>query len=173
MLFQGIFKRAERTIDSAIARFVDRATVAVPLLVAGGFATAALSLKLIELYGAVSAYALMAVLFATIGLITMAVNARSHEVAAEAQQASDSGAVESEQPAEGGGPSLPPEMMSLLSSIAPAAAPGIARGIVRNLPLIFMLALVAFVVSRFAEAAGEESDSSSDEEPDAKAQNAA
>ena len=58
MLFQGLFKRAERSIDSAIAKFVGRATVAVPLLIAGGFATAALSIKLVEMYGTVSAYEL-------------------------------------------------------------------------------------------------------------------
>lgn len=174
MLFQGLFKRAERTIDSAISRFVDRAAVAVPLIAAGGFATAALSLKLIELYGAVSAYTMMAVLFAVIGLITMVVNARSNEVPAEAGETSDPGATESEK-AEDEGPSLPPEMMSVLTSIAPAAAPGIARGVVRNLPLIFILALVAFVISRFAAAASsdEAASPSGDEDPASETQNAA
>ena len=167
MLFQGLFKRAERSIDSAISKFVGRATVAVPLLVAGGFATAALSIKLVELYGHVSAYAIMAVLFSVIALITMAVNNKESEPAAagnaEAETATDASQEADE---ESDGPQLPPEVMALLTSVAPAAAPGIARGVARNLPLIFILAIAAFVISRFAEASSSEL-STSDTEADA------
>ena len=155
MLFQGLFKRAERSIDSAISRLVGRATVAVPLLVAGGFATAALSIKLVELYGHVSAYAIMAVLFTVIALITMAVNNKESEPAGEAAAAADTAETSQEAGEDSEGPQLPPEVMALLTSVAPAAAPGIARGVVRNLPLIFLLAIVGFVVSRFAAASQE------------------
>src|SRR5690606_29641685 len=92
-MFQGLFKRAERSIDSVVARFVDRALVAVPLLVAAGFATAALTVKLVEVYGHVTAYAMMAALFAVIGAVTMAVlgagnaaSAHAHEADTEAEQ---------------------------------------------------------------------------------------
>lgn len=156
MLFQGLFKRAERSIDSAIARLVGRATVAVPLVMAGGFATAALSIKLVELYGHVSAYALMAALFILIALVTMAVNSIRSESTADANGEAESSAEASEADEEESASSaldLPPEVMTFLSSVAPAAAPGIARGVVRNLPLIFLLAIIAFVVSRFAAAA--------------------
>lgn len=152
MLFQGLFKRAERSIDSAISKFVGRATVAVPLLVAGGFATAALAIKLVELYGHVSAYALMAVLFTVIALVTMAVVNKESEPAGETSAAADTTEASQEADEESGGPQLPPEVMALLTSVAPAAAPGIARGVVRNLPLIFLLAIAAFVISRFTEA---------------------
>lgn len=154
MLFQGLFKRAERSIDSAVSKFVGRATVAVPLLVAGGFATAALSIKLVELYGHVSAYAIMAVLFTVIALVTMAVNNKESEPASEAAAAADTGEATNDKETDeaDNGLQLPPEVMALLTSVAPAAAPGIARGVVRNLPLIFLLAIIGFVVSRFAEA---------------------
>ncbi|WP_324541945.1 hypothetical protein [Hyphomicrobium sp.] len=155
MLFQGLFKRAERSIDSAISKFVGRATVAVPLLVAGGFATAALSIKLVELYGHVSAYAIMAVLFTVIALITMAVNNKENEPAAETEAAANTTETADEAEDADDGIQLPPEMMAILTSVAPAAAPGIARGVARNLPLIFLLAIAAFVISRFAEASGE------------------
>ena len=72
-MFQGLFKRAERSIDSVVDRFVSRALIAIPLLVAGGFATAALTVKLVELYGSVTGYELMAVLFTVIGFVTMAI----------------------------------------------------------------------------------------------------
>lgn len=173
MLFQGLFKRAERSIDSVVAKFVGRATVAVPLVIAGGFATAALSIKLVEMYGAVSAYALMAVLFATIGLITMAVNARSQETAGDADQSAETSSDASNEQGEEGGPALPPEIMSILTSVAPAAAPGIARGVVRNLPLIFVLALVAFVISRFAETSEDLNTSDTGDDVDTETQRAA
>lgn len=153
MLFQGLFKRAERSIDSAISKLVGRATVAVPLLVAGGFATAALSLKLVELYGAVSAYALMAGLFTAIALVTMAVNNKESDTAAETDSAEETADASEEagEDTDASGLELPPEVMTFLSSAAPAAVPGIARGVVRNLPLIFILAVVVFLISRFAD----------------------
>ena len=53
-MFQGLLMRAERSIDQVIAKYMGRAMVAVPLLVATGFATAALTVELVELYGSVT-----------------------------------------------------------------------------------------------------------------------
>jgi hypothetical protein len=44
---------------------------------------------------------------------------------------------------------LTPEIRSFLASAAPMALPGIARGVGRNLPLILILALLGFIISRF------------------------
>jgi hypothetical protein len=98
-MLQGLFKRAENKIDSVVAKYVGRVTTAIPLLIASGFATAALTVKLIEMYGAVVGCSLMAVLFAIIGLITMAVvgadtsgsasNSTSAEAASSAQKEAD------------------------------------------------------------------------------------
>lgn len=152
-MFQGLFKRAERSIDSVVAKFVGRAMVAVPLIVAGGFATAALSVKLVMLYGHVTAYALMAALFSVIGLVTMAIVGIEQRTPAETP-AADPATQDGQTPE---GPSevadmLTPEMRALLASAAPAALPGLLRSVGRNLPIIFILALVAFVISRFSEA---------------------
>ena len=161
-MFQGLLKRAERSLDQMIARVLERALVAVPLLVAAGFATAALTVKLVEQYGAVSAYGVMAALFAVIGLVTMAIvgvgNGAAEPDAAEAPSASASSSDQSEQ---AGGSAdvadfLTPELRSVLASMAPAALPGVVRGVGRNLPLILILAIVAFVISRFAETEGAE-----------------
>ncbi|HEX2841809.1 hypothetical protein [Hyphomicrobium sp.] len=156
-MFQGLFKRAESTIDSVVSKFVMRALVAIPLIVAAGFATAALTIKLVEQYGAVTGHALMAALFAMIGLVTLAVVGFESAPAAEqpnahAADTATTQNVGSEDPAS----LLTPEIRAFLSSAAPMALPGIARGVGRNLPLILMLALVAFVVSRFVDTAGEE-----------------
>jgi hypothetical protein len=160
-MFQGLFKRAERSIDSVVGKFVDRALVAAPLLVAAGFATAALTVKLVQLYGHVTAYALMAALFAVIGVVTMAVvgvgnntNASSQSATSEpeAADASASGEETSDMDVTD---LLTPEVRAILASAAPMALPGIARGVGKNLPLILFLALIGFVISRFAGGPGE------------------
>lgn len=154
-MFQGLLKRAERSLDQVIARVVGRALVAVPLLVAAGFATAALTVKLVEQYGAVTAYGVMAALFSLIGLVTMAIvgagtHAEGEPAAAEsAPSTSESENAESESLADAAD-FLTPEMRSMFASAAPMALPAIVRGVGRNLPLIFLLAVVAYIVSRFA-----------------------
>jgi hypothetical protein len=161
-MFQGLFKRAERSIDSVVGKFVDRALVAAPLLVAAGFATAALTVKLVQLYGHVTAYALMAALFAVIGVVTMAVvgvgnntNASSQSATSEPEEAADASASGEETSDMDVTDLLTPEVRAILASAAPMALPGIARGVGKNLPLILFLALIGFVISRFAGGPGE------------------
>ncbi|MCC7251446.1 hypothetical protein [Hyphomicrobium sp.] len=155
-MFQGLFKRAERSFDQAVTRVMGRALVAVPLLVAGGFATAALAVKLVELYGAVTAYALMAALFCVIGLVTMAIVGIEQRPAAEtAEEPSASTAEGSSDDAADTADLFSPEVRAIFASAAPVALPGLIRGVGRNLPLVFILALVAFVISRFAETSDE------------------
>lgn len=156
-MFQGLLKRAERSLDQVIARFLSRALVAVPLIVAAGFATAALAVKLVELYGPFAAYVCMAALFAVIGLVTMAVVSSGSQANNEAETGeatsttSDSEAAQNEGSG-GAADFLTPEIRSLLTSIGPAALPPVARGVGRNLPLIFFLAVVAYIISRFSGA---------------------
>jgi hypothetical protein len=153
-MFQGLFRRAENTIDSVVSRFVSRALVAFPLIVASGFATAAITVKLIEIYGAVVACSLMAALFALVGLVTMAVvdfgartdSAESPAAETAAAASSSDGAEVEMDPTD----LLTPEIKAFLASAAPMALPGLARGVTRNLPLILILALIGFVISRFA-----------------------
>ncbi|WP_072395244.1 hypothetical protein [Hyphomicrobium sp. CS1GBMeth3] len=157
-MFQGLLRRAERSVNQVIARALERALVAVPLLVAAGFATAALTVKLVELYGSVTAYGVMAAIFAVIGLVTMAVVGVG---TSEPGAAEDQSSAESEQPSPAEGliddaaDFLTPEVRSVLASLAPMALPGVIRSVGRNLPLVLILAVAAFVISRFGET-GEE-----------------
>jgi hypothetical protein len=153
-MFQGLLMRAERSIDQVVAKYMGRAMVAVPLLVAGGFATAALTVKLVELYGSVPAYGVMAALFGVIGLFTMAIVNVGPNHVAEAPAADAETAASAEQPQEAStdaGDFLTPELRALFASAAPMALPPVVRGIGKNLPLILFLALVGFIISRFAE----------------------
>ncbi len=156
-MFQGLFKRAELQIDSVVSKIVSRVLSAVPLVIAVGFATAAATVKLVELYGAVTAFALMAALFAVIGAILMATTGAEKGSATTEEPATQASAT-----AEGSGTGSPdigdlftPEMRSLFTSAAPVALPPVLRGVGKNLPLILILALVAFVISRFVESSEE------------------
>src|SRR5690349_14836441 len=133
-MFQGLFKRAESTIDSVVARFVARALVAIPLIVAAGFATAAATIKLVELYGSIVALSLMAAAFAVIGLVALAIVDISARPSGEAVAEEPPASPTSEASGDAIDPMdlLTPEVRALLASAAPMALPGIARGIGRN-----------------------------------------
>jgi len=147
-MLQGILQRAERKVDSVVAKYIGRATVAVPLVVAGGFATAALTVKLVELYGAVTGYALMAALFAVLSLVTAAVIGLGSQAATEtSDQPASEDSTEAAQDVES---LLTPELRAVLTTAAPVALPAIVRSILRNLPLVLLLGIAAYLFSRFA-----------------------
>ena len=64
-----IFRKAQATVDNAIGQIVTSTIVAVPFLVGGGFASAALWQRLERNLGAEQANLIMAGVFLTIGLI--------------------------------------------------------------------------------------------------------
>ena len=67
-MFGMLFRRAQATVDRAIDGLVTRAIVAIPFLVAGGFGTAALALRLNREFGAETASLIMAGGFVGLGL---------------------------------------------------------------------------------------------------------
>lgn len=174
-MFQGLLRRAEQSIDQVVAKYVGRATVAIPLIVAAGFATAAVSVKLVELYGQVIAYSIMAAGFAVISLITMAIVGTGNgtvetlsEPAAAADSTSDTADAQAE-PGLDASDLLTPEVRAFLASTAPMALPTIARGVGRNLPLILILALVGYFISRFAGATADTGSAQATSEGESKA----
>jgi hypothetical protein len=148
-MFDRLFRRAERKIDSVVAKYVRRALVAVPLLIAALFATAAISVKLVELYGAVNGYAIMAggfaVLAGIIGLFSLTGD-RTPVEEAEAATAADAETAKEKDDA----PIVPPELLSILTAAVPIALPGVARIAARNLPMLVALAIIGYLFSRFA-----------------------
>jgi hypothetical protein len=180
-MFQRLFKRAESAaetaIDQILGKYIGRVMVAIPLLAAGGFATAALTTKLVELYGSTTGYALMAAVFAVVGLAMMAVGVGSRT--AEAPAAEPSASTEREESQEQAATSdddpsdlLTPELRAVVASLAPIALPGLARGIVKNIPLVVILAVLGFIISRFPESSGEEAGDATPPDADADAASA-
>lgn len=68
-MFQGIINNAKATAGSMVVKYAARASVAVPFIVALGFATAAVTLMLVERFGHQNAYFMVAGAFTVIGLL--------------------------------------------------------------------------------------------------------
>jgi Na+-transporting methylmalonyl-CoA/oxaloacetate decarboxylase gamma subunit len=154
-MFQGLFQRAETTIDGIVAKYIARALVAVPLLVACGFVTAAATVKLVELYGGVIGCAIMAAVFAVLTLLTMAVVSSGQTAESASAASADASA---EEPAQIGSEFeglFTPELRAVLGATAPMALPVVTRAVMRNLPVLIMLALIIYVFSRFAKSSDE------------------
>jgi hypothetical protein len=87
-MFQGIINNAKAAAGSMVAKYAARASVAVPFIVALGFATAAVTLMLVEQFG----HFMVAGGFTVIGLLAaLIVRTKEHDevVAQEQSTATD------------------------------------------------------------------------------------
>ena len=141
-MFQAIVQKAEGAVSSALGAVVWRAAVAVPLVIAGGFGIAALTVTLSQAYGPALAYNVMAGLFVAVAGITAAIMSRK-EQDAEAE-ADEPGPTLVENAAELAAPLLDRDtIVPLLATAGPVALPALLRTAARNLPLLVMAVLVA------------------------------
>ena len=65
----SLFRRAQATVDNAIDNVVNRALVAIPFIIAAGFGTAALSMRLNREFGPETGSMILAGGFILLGLI--------------------------------------------------------------------------------------------------------
>ena len=156
-MFRGLINDAKSAAVAVVAKYAARMTVAVPFLVAVGFATAAITLHLVDRFGAINAYWMVAGGFTAIGLVAaVVVGVREQEdVVADAKaEKADTAEVATDTAAQAA-VQLPIALLgSLLASPAgPVSAMGITRMIGRNLPLVAMVAMLAVLFWPSAEAA--------------------
>ncbi len=145
-MFEGIFNRAQHSVDVLVTKFVTRMAVTLPFMLAGAFAIAAAVVKLSEIYGNVSAYTILACSFAGLGLLGAAFvaifppqPAPVEEPAPQAQSASGS--------ASSATAGVTPELLlTVLGSVGPAALPGILKIIVRNIPLLLGAIVLVYLL---------------------------
>ena len=79
-MFRGLINDAKSAVSSVILKYVARASVAVPFVIAAGFALAGGTVMLVERFGHVFAYWSMAGGLAAVGLIAaLAVRVKEHE----------------------------------------------------------------------------------------------
>lgn len=150
-MFGSLFRRAQATVDNAIGQIVNRAIVAIPFLVAAGFGTAAVAMRLNRELGSETGSLVLAGAFAVIGLITaLVVHMKSEKPAAMGDEAEHEAAPDTATAAaEPGTSDIDRELvMAALTTAAPIALPGLLRTLGRNLPLVAAIAAAAFVIAR-------------------------
>ncbi len=154
--FGFIFRKAQATVDNAIAQLVWGLLMVVPLLVALGFATAAGSTYLHRHYEPEIADLILAgVFFATAAAVAIGYAVRRPETAASEEAKAQEGAnTQDERDSPGVSPlssfsSADRDiLLAALTSAAPYAVRPVLSAAFRNLPLLLVLAVAAFVLTR-------------------------
>jgi hypothetical protein len=127
-----------------VAKYAARASVAVPFIVALGFATAAVTLMLVERFGHQNAYFMVAGGRTVIGLLAaLIVRTKEHdEVTAEARATAADTAGIATNAARAAAVQMPLALLGALfsSPVGPSALLSLVRVIGRNLPMVLLLA---------------------------------
>jgi hypothetical protein len=153
-MFAKLFKRAEASVDNAIGDLGNRVIVAVPFLIAIGFAAASLSLTLNKTYGPEIGNLLVAGVFAAVGLIAALVfKMRSNSKTTAADPAAgEMPKTEAESETGADGSIFDDEtVMAVVSSAAPIIVPAMLRTGLKNWPLLLSIAAGLYVISRPGE----------------------
>lgn len=145
-MFAGLINQAKAAASDLALKYLARASVAVPFVIALGFALAAVTVMLVERFGQVMAYWMVAGGLAIIGVAAAAavsVKEQEEEEAEQAAQNADTGDVVSEATAQ----AVVQTPMALLGGLfslpgGPASALSIARVLGRNFPLVLLLVII-------------------------------
>jgi hypothetical protein len=157
-MFASLIHRAQSAVDNAVEHVVNRTIVAVPFLVAAGFATAAAYLQLETIYGAMTATLVMASAYAVIGVLAfLIVGPPGTAKQDQTDGAPDSASAErsSEQTTAPSAPTMSQAdkdlLFAALTSAAPVALPAMVRLVLRNLPIVVAILAALFLLTRTAE----------------------
>ena len=148
-MFAGLINNAKSAVTGLLLKYVARASVAIPFVIAAGFALAAGTAMLVERFGHITAYWTVAGGLAVVGIIAAAVvsaKEEQQEAAEQAAEASDTGEVVSEAAAQAM-MQAPIAALGALFSIpgGTSAALGIARLLGRNWPLAILMGLIGLL----------------------------
>lgn len=153
-----LFRRAQATVDNAIAQLVWALLIAVPLIVAVGFATAAASAYLHRLYEpemanlmVAGAYALLTAFVAMIYALRRPGPALT-DGGSETAQAADQSTAGHENPSRDVNSTERDMLLTALTTAAPLALRPVLVALFRNLPIVLAIAVGAFILSRGAAA---------------------
>ena len=165
-MFRALINDAKSAAGSAVGRYVVkylmRALMALPFVVAAGFVTAAITMMLIDRYGAVAACWMVAGVFVVIGLVAtliVTLDERGREIAERRAAELDAARAASARAA-----AQAPMMLlgALLStSVGPGVVAGGAKALLRNLPLVALTGLIALLMKSSTSSAATNTDSAS------------
>ena len=160
-MFAGLINQAKSAAIHVVLKYVARASVAVPFVIAAGFALAALTVMLVERFGHVMAYWMVAGGLALIGVIaSVVVSRKEHEEEVAEQQAAkaDTEEVVSDATAQAI-VQTPIALLGALMTMQGGATGALSavRLLARNLPLVlFLVGIGALFWPTEHEAASEE-----------------
>jgi hypothetical protein len=150
-MFRALINDAKLTAGSTVSKYIvkylARACVALPFVVAVGFVTAAITLMLIDRYGAIASLWMVAGGFSVIGLVAtlvLTLKERGREIAERRVAELDAARTASARAA-----AQAPMMLlgALLStSVGPGFVAGGAKMLARNLPLVALAGLIALLL---------------------------
>jgi len=148
-MFRGLINEAKSAAASVVVKYLARASVAVPFVIAVGFAIAAITHMLIARFGAIVGCWILAAGFTLIGVLaTLFVKHKEHEeqVAEQAAEAGDTAGVANAAAAQAL-LQMPVALAGALFStpLGPKAFANSAKVLLRNLPLVVLLALLALL----------------------------
>lgn len=118
-MFRGLVNDAKAALSSLVLQYLARASVAVPFLTSLGFAVAAITLTLIERFGSISAYWIMAGGLAVVGVfaaVLVSAKEQEEEIADKQAEESDTAAVTTDAAAQAAAQAPLVLLGSLLSS---------------------------------------------------------
>jgi hypothetical protein len=143
-MFQGLINNAKSAVSGLVLKYVARASVAVPFLIALGFALAAITVMLVERFGHVTAYWAIAGGLALVGAMAAAIvsaKEREEEVAEQAAEKTDTEQVVSNAAAQAI-VQTPIALLGALFTTSPTTALNGVRLLARNLPLVLLLVMI-------------------------------
>jgi hypothetical protein len=167
-MFAGVINQAKAAASGLLLKYVARASVAVPFVIALGFALAALTVMLVERFGQVTAYWLLAAGLAAIAAMAVSVKEQEEQEAEQLAEGADTGEVVSEATAQAV-VQTPIALLGALFSMPGGAtsALSVARLLGRNFPLVLLLVMIGALFWPTDEA------TPSDDEVDARRPNGA
>jgi hypothetical protein len=145
-VFAGLLNQAKSAVSGLVLRYVARASVAIPFVIAVGFALAAITVMLVDRFGHVIAYWAVAGGLALIGVIAaVAVSVKEHqeEVAEEQAEKTDTEKVVSDATAQ----AIVQTPIALLGALfttsgGATTAVKVAQVLRRNFPLVLLLVMI-------------------------------
>ena len=161
-MFAGLINQARVAASHLVLRYVARASVAIPIIIALGFAIAAVAVMLVERFGRVIAYWIMAAGLAALGVMAaIVVSVKEHEEQAAEEKAEqmDTQEVLSDATAQ----AIVQAPVALLGALltTPGGATSafrVARLLGRNLPLVLLLVMIGALFWPTESAATEEAE---------------
>ena len=144
-MFQGLLNSAKSAVSSLILKYVARASVAIPFVIALGFALAAIAALAVDRFGHIAGYWLMAGGLAAIGAIAaIFVSAREQkeEVADQKAEATDTSNVATQVATQ-----APLAVLGGLLTLPGGATTAfkVAQVLGRNYPLVLLAALIGLL----------------------------